>query len=62
MQGDSEYDGLARWSESHGRLSDYRPKMEWLPIWLGMGLTAVLGVVMYWMVRTVAWVVARGWF
>lgn len=61
MTGRDEYERLAEWSEHRGT-GDYRPKMEWAPIWLGLALTAVLGLGMYWTVRAVAWVIARGWF
>lgn len=60
MHGDNEYDTLAEWSEA-SRMSDYTPRMEWAPIWAGAGMSALLGLGMWTVVRLVAWMVARGW-
>ena len=60
MSQDSEYDRLAQWSEHRG-VSNYTLAGEWTPVWIGLGLTAALGLGMYWVVRATAWVVARRW-
>jgi len=53
MNHDDEYTALAIHAESRG--GDYLPKVNWLPIWLGAGLAAALGVGMWAGVRLLAW-------